>query len=471
MARVACERRRSVVTALQARGTPLKPGDLVDNRYKIEAELGRGGMGIVYRAEDVGLTRLVALKLVVPAYVTNEEVLGRFRREARTLAALRHDNVVHVHAFGVHDVSPFYAMEYVHGENLDVIITGHTDRRAFVPLVRAGHLLRLVARAVDAVNARGIVHRDVKPSNVVVEQDTGRPVLVDFGLAATIDSTAGERKIGSGTPGYMAPEQGLGNLVDPALASRADVYAFACSAFELLTGRLPFEAGDLMELLRLHALTLAPAPSTYRSELAPFDAAFERALAKEPADRFATCAAFADALDAARTQDVAPTSLTTLWKESPEKRANADVRTSPALAGASPGASLRVLIVDDDALSRAFAGRAVELALGANVAQTRFAVSGAQAVALAATMPNLIILDFDMPGLNGIDTLSRIRALPGGADTRVLVVSARANEEERWKFSVLGVRDFVKKPAPLEQLVGSITEVAARNFWLHADAE
>jgi serine/threonine-protein kinase len=198
---------------------------MFDGRYAIERELGRGAMGVVHLARDVELDRLVALK-VTSAALDDETAINRFRREAKALASLRHDHVVQVYAAGRNEGRVYFAMEFVDGETLDEILIEHQAHGARIPLFRTLTLLRRIAAGLDAVHAAGLVHRDVKPSNIVVEAGTGRPVLVDFGvvLALRLDSDPDS----GGTPLYMAPEQI--HRLEPVTA-RTDQYALACTAF------------------------------------------------------------------------------------------------------------------------------------------------------------------------------------------------------------------------------------------------
>jgi len=149
----------------------------------VEAQLGKGAMGVVLRVRDIGLDRDVALKLIAPPFIADPSAATRFRREAAALAAIRNEHVVQVYSFGPHEGSFFFAMEYVRGPTLEALMRQHADHGAFVPLHRALTILLQVASGLDAAHHAGIVHRDVKPSNIVIEEHTGRPVLVDFGLA------------------------------------------------------------------------------------------------------------------------------------------------------------------------------------------------------------------------------------------------------------------------------------------------
>ena len=161
----------------------LEPGSEVEGRYRIVERLAAGSMGVVFRAEDIWLDRPVAIKVVDQTFAADELAARSFQQEARSLAQIRHENVVHVYTFGRHEGSFYIAMEYVDGPTLDAIIESHAERGETVELGRALRILHAIGRGLSAVHDRKLVHRDVKPANVVIETDSGRPVLVDFGLA------------------------------------------------------------------------------------------------------------------------------------------------------------------------------------------------------------------------------------------------------------------------------------------------
>jgi serine/threonine-protein kinase len=262
-------------------------------QYSLERELGRGGMGIVYLAREVSLDRLVAIKLLPPALATGEDLRDRFVREARTSARLSHPHIVPIHRVSEDGGFTYFAMAWVDGETL-------TQRvRAGGPLAVpvATRLLREVAWALAYAHARGIVHRDVKPDNILIERDTGRALVTDFGIAqvSALAPISGEPHV-AGTAQFMSPEQASGQPVD----GRSDLYSLGVVAHFALTGRLPFEATSIPALLAHHVRSPAPAlamraPGTPR-ELAQ---AIDRCLAKDPADRFASGEALADAIGTA----------------------------------------------------------------------------------------------------------------------------------------------------------------------------
>lgn len=257
--------------------------DVIDRRYRVLARLGAGAMGVVLRAEDLFLRRPVAIKVVEP----DQQVVERFVKEAQALAQVRHENVVQVYAFGPFQTSYYLAMELVVGQPLDTLIDSHTLAGETMPLPRAMKILRAIALGLEAVHARHLVHRDVKPGNVIIEKATDRPVLIDFGLARRRTKSNPKLSITGGTPSYMAPEQAK----DPdgtRVTAQTDLYALACTAFELLTGRPVFEGDDIYTILVAHISSPPRKISTVRPELAPIDDVLLRALAKDPSDRQAS---------------------------------------------------------------------------------------------------------------------------------------------------------------------------------------
>jgi YVTN family beta-propeller protein len=253
--------------------------------YRLEAVLGRGGMGAVYRAEDVRLGRKVAVKVIAPELAHEERFRERFLRETRIAASLDHPHIVPIHGAGEADGSLYLAMRYVEGTDLARLIA---EEGPLEP-GRALALMEQIADALDAAHERGLVHRDVKPSNILLTRAGGKEhaYLSDFGLTKQASSLSGLTISGQilGTLDYVAPEQIQGETVD----GRADVYALACVLHEGLTGTPPFPRATEVAILWAHVHDPPPAPSSIRPELPPgLDHALERALAKEPDRRTAT---------------------------------------------------------------------------------------------------------------------------------------------------------------------------------------
>jgi Protein kinase domain len=269
----------------------LPPGSNVAG-YVIEEQIGTGGMAVVYRARDQVLGRLVAVKVLSPALAADEEFRTRFLRESRAIAAVDEPHIVPVYRAGEEDGILYIATKYVADGDLSRL---QAAAGGPLPPARVASLISQVASALDAAHAAEIVHRDVKPTNILVERTPGRPdhaYLSDFGLskstaAAVTGLTAGRFM---GTPDYCAPEQVTGGAID----GRADEYALACVAFSLLAGVVPFGSGDSMARLYAHVNTPVPVLTSVRAEL-PFavNAVLSKGMAKNPADRYESCGAFA----------------------------------------------------------------------------------------------------------------------------------------------------------------------------------
>ena len=267
--------------------------------YLIREQIGRGGMAVVYRAADARLNRSVALKILAPELAGDSAFRQRFMREMRAAAAVDHPHIVPVFDAGEADGVLYIAMRYVAGQDLRTLL----DAEHRLPAARVVHIVAQVASALDDAHARGLIHRDVKPGNMLIGTvaGSGQPdhvYLSDFGLSKPDVSGANLTLTGQfmGTLDYMAPEQAEGHAVD----GRADLYALACSAFEMLAGQPPFKRDQGFAVLWAQLSAPAPSLRALRPDLPPaVDQVMARALAKAPDDRYRTCTEFASALRAA----------------------------------------------------------------------------------------------------------------------------------------------------------------------------
>ena len=264
----------------------------VGARYDVSDEIGRGGMGVVYRARDVRLRRAVAIKLLPPELAFREEVRSRFLREAQTAAQLSHPNIVPIYSVDEVDGLVFFVMALVEGESLGA----HIKREGRAPLDFARRVLRDVADALAYAHGRAIIHRDIKPDNILMDRVTGRTLVSDFGIAraAEGDSRLTVTGIAVGTPAYMSPEQAVG---EREIDGRSDLYSLGVVGYQMLTGELPFAANNTPAMLMKHIHDTPRPIRELRPDVSPgLERTIERAMAKKSDQRWPDAAGFREAL-------------------------------------------------------------------------------------------------------------------------------------------------------------------------------
>jgi len=281
-------------------------GEVLLDRYELEELVGTGGMSSVYRAHDRLLDRTVALKVLHEHHLQDPEYVERFRREARSVAVLSHPNIVTVIDRGEHEGHQFIVFEYVDGQNLKRLI----ENRRPVPVDTALHLATQIAHGLSFAHRNGLVHRDVKPQNVLLNGD-GRAKVTDFGIARSLDVKHGMTQTGTvlGTSDYIAPEQAQGKEI----GEHTDVYSLGAVLYELLTGEVPYPGENFVAVAMRHINDPPPSVREKRPEVPErIDEAVQRAMAKNPADRFQSMADFGRELEACmstteeNTQIIAP---------------------------------------------------------------------------------------------------------------------------------------------------------------------
>lgn len=399
----------------------LGPGDALDGLAILEV-IGAGAMGTVYRAYDPALERDVAVKVIHAKLLDRDVVREAFAAEAKAMARVRHANVVTIHSLGEHREQPYLVMEYVRGTSL---ATWHEDRQA--PSLRDALLiLDPLCRGVAAIHDSGTVHRDIKPGNVLVES-TGRVAVTDFGLARAADPVWGTaEKFTLGTPAYIAPEVAREEPIEPRLAARADVYALAVVAFELLTGQRPFGARSMAGMLQDHAFTPPPRPSELNPALPKaFDEVLLRALAKSPAARTPSAQALRRELS----------------------QAYDSVLEFPR--------GLRILTADDDT-GALLAVR--ELLLDAFPAAEVISVTNTNTAAAMALRdpPDIVITDLHMPDGGATKLTAILREHPATARVPIIVVTGQGGADDWRELRALGADRFLVKPLDFDALAAMI---------------
>ncbi len=299
---------------------PISPTDelgthvaqVLSANYELETEVGRGGMGVVYCARDRRLKREIAIKVLPPELSFRADIRQRFLREAETAAQLNHPNIVPIYTVEERDNLVYFVMAYIKGDNLGVRLQQHGP----MPPVEVRRVLREVADALAYAHNRNVIHRDIKPDNIIIDEETGRAMVTDFGIARALTESGDSRLTATGmaigTPAYMSPEQSAG---DRAIDGRSDLYSLGVVGYQMLCGQTPFVASNTPSMLVKH-LSERPIPVDERWPDLPPDLsrAVMMCLEKDPADRFPNAAAFAVALTggsmptlATRAQPAAPT--------------------------------------------------------------------------------------------------------------------------------------------------------------------
>jgi len=357
--------------------------DILNGQFQILQKIGTGGMGAVYKALQPEMNRMVGVKILHPKLTNRKDLASRFRREARAMSHLTHPNTVKVFLYGeLEDGSLYIVMEFLEGKNLNQTVRGEGPMQ----MPRALPILIQVCGALEEAHRAGIIHRDLKPENIFLCQQGGMkdyPKVLDFGLAKV---TEREMRPGSliltqegmvfGTPEFMSPEQAQGKT----LTSGSDIYSLAVILYEVLTGKLPFEAKGAMDYLQLH-VSGRPIPLSRRVEGRVFppllDQVMDRALAKRPEDRFQSAADFATAL---QTVLEGRNQLPFAPPPPPPSSNGANLRVAPPLPQAAPPASTSSSIASEGSQMRAFKPRPNPLFLLGSVALGCLVVGAAVAV-------------------------------------------------------------------------------------------
>ncbi len=401
-------------------------GETIGNVYKVRALLGSGGMGEVYEAVDATLGRRVAIKVAHPD-IDADYLL----REGRALAAIRHTGIVTVHAMGQHMGMPFLVLEHIQGLSLDRMIEDRAARKEPFAYVEAVDLLLPIADALAMVHQAGLAHRDVKPANVMLAPG-GRVVLMDFGLVVPHVDRVGNRIVAGSLP-YMAPEALTGDVGDGA-APLVDVYAMGVLAHELLTGEAPFAGEQPFAVYQAKMSHPTPLVSAQRPDVPEgLVDLIARMIAKGPSER--------------------PNSAEEVLWELRALRKEID--------GEGRGRPLSVLIVDDDpemleVLSLFVRGASAD----ADIETTEHGREAVQSV--RRRVPDLLLLDLDLPDINGIEVCMLLRGMKLGEACMIVSVSGRATPADVGLLQALGVQSLEKGPKLAAQLRAIIERIRPR---------
>ena len=298
------------MTAPQDKPLAGRLSDALGAAYTIEGEIGRGGMGVVYRARDERLQRRVAIKVLPPELAFQQDIRERFTREAQTAAKLSHPHIVPIHSVGEGGGLVYFVMGYVDGES----VAARLRRRGKLPVEEARRIMKEAADALSAAHALSIIHRDIKPDNILLEGTRGRVMVTDFGIAKALSATSAATLTGAGvaigTPAFMSPEQAAG---EREIDGRSDLYSLGIVAYQMLTGELPFSAPTVAGILMKQITEVAPDVAVKRPDV-PQDLALAvtRCLEKDPENRWPSADALRRGLESRTVGNYRPTG--TGWK-------------------------------------------------------------------------------------------------------------------------------------------------------------
>lgn len=402
-------------------------------RYRLQSMMGQGGMGEVWRAYDTATNRTVAIKLLPPQLATDQTFVQRFRREAEAAAQLNNPHIIPIHNYGEIDGRLYVDMRLVEGRDLEEKLANGP-----LPPHRAVHIIEQVARALRAAHKVGLVHRDVKPSNILLDEDDFA-YLIDFGIARGADDaglTGSREMIGSWH--YMAPERLMAQDAD----SRADIYALTCVLYECLTGNRPFPGDSLESQVTAHLTLPPPRPSSTRPDLPPdFDAVIAKGMAKEPAERYQTVTELAAAAQGAPADaDAVASSAETMAADAAAVTMLSEAATPPLLARMSPRARVALGAV----LVTLVAAVVVTTTVWVHSPRTESAPSSAaKPFPPPSPAPAEVVLPF--AGLNGplgvaVDGAGNVYVAESGND-RVVKLDAGTTDQSVLPFS--GLRNAV----------------------------
>ena len=416
----------------------LAPGDEIGG-YQIESIAGRGGMGLVYRASQRRPERTVALKVVVPELAADPAFRARFEHESNVAAQIEHPNVIPVYEVGEEDGLLYITMRFVHGVDLGGVLaeSGRLEPG------RATRLVAQVGDAVEAAHARDLVHRDIKPGNVLVDP-SDHVYLTDFGLTKRADQSKGMTATGMfvGTVDYIAPEQIEGKQID----GRADIYSLGCVLFQLLSGSVPFPRESEIATIFAHVNDPPPRLQDVPEPLAEIVA---RAMAKRPEDRFQSAGEFARAALAA-----ADGSDHDVPSEAP---ASDRAPAAPTVTATEGAAKVTVVVVDDHPFFRDGVTRALER--NGQIAVVAEADNGREALEMIRReAPAVALVDYQMPEMDGIALLREI--VRDGLATRVLLLSAVIDSATVFRAVEEGAAGYLSKDARREEIVNGVLSVA-----------
>lgn len=446
---------------------------VLENKYRLLNEIGRGAMGTVFLAEDLSLRRKVAIKFLLPELDNSAECAIRFRQEAVGMASVRDNNVAQIYSYAEHGDKLYFVMEYLDGESVESLIDSHNRRGLFVPLNDALDILIQSAGGLAGIHRAGVVHRDIKPANIMYAENGTRTVIMDFGLVRSVEIEHEIRTL-VGTPAYMAPELAEGKAGSDR-SPLTDIYSFGATAFELLTGSLPFDGESWVEIIRKHITEVPPFPSEKRPGLPDeLDEVVFRALSKDPKERQQSCGELLEELyQIERMSFSEPASgsmfsrnhATTRMKRWSSRKPGSFISANPTSTPPGSVKRGRLLVVDPDPGFRAKVHQVAKATVpGCRVYS---ATDGVMALKMFDEVrPSAMIIDLRLPGINGLEVTATLRGDSANDPVSIIVVTDRGGTREAEILKSLKVSRYLTKPIDEDTLANELRPVLERPLHL-----
>lgn len=434
-------------------------GWLIEGKYKVIEELGRGGMGIVFLGKDIYLDRKVAIKFLLPEYENKPKVVRRFQREAQAMAKLTHPNVAQIYSFGVFGNHSYFVMEYIEGTSLEDKLEVLERKREYLPIIEACDILIDISKGLNAIHKEEIVHRDIKPGNIAIDVLKNRSVIMDFGLGLIKSQAPGKQsEIVAGTPAYMAPEMINGKELSLSEGIRSDIYSFGIMAFETLTGNLPFLSSNYLEVFQYHLHKEPPYPSSIRPGIPQsLDLVIHKCIQKDPNDRYANCDQILQDLMSIRMMelvDIQYTNNKNIKVEDQKKKNNKTNRDSFP----SP-MKIKVMIADLDHEFRESLYKFLKSV--APYCRINSASSGEMVLdKLKNDKIDILISSMELEDMSGLELigLARVEGLLNNIFT--IVTAQKGSLKDKEMLKRLGIKEFLVKPLDFDQ----ISEIINKEF-------
>lgn len=450
----------------------VQPSSVVlDGKYRLIDELGRGSMGTVFLAEDIQLKRKVAVKFLLPELADSSECSVRFKREAIAMASIRNENVAQIFSYGEDKGTPYFVMEYLEGQTVEHLVDSYNRRGFFVPVSDAVDIMMQVLIGVAAIHKANAVHRDIKPGNIMITSDPMRAVIMDFGLVRDIKVEDDMRTL-AGTPAYIAPELVEGKK-GASKSKLADIYSLGSTFYEILTGSIPFNGTSWVEILQKHIAEIPEFPSSRRPGLPEvLDEIVLCAMSKEPKERFEGCEVFLDSLleisqsdnnydrrRISRMPSSAPgrrSATSSMGRHCAQSVRSSNSReSSRGFLGDSKYARGRLLVADGEHQFRSTVYNIAKTAVPS--CRVHSATDGVMALdMLKSVKPHVLVIDLGLPEINGFEIVASIAGDPDYHGMVTIVVSQNSGAKDAQLLRAMGVKHFWTKPVDVEALFEAI---------------